>query len=150
MAFTDRIKGIFTSSPLPKYQDIVKKINALEEEYKALPDADFPKKTAEFKAALTRGENGNSKSGKTLDDILPEAFALVREASRRQLKQRHYDVQLLGGIVLHSGDIAEMRTGWQRGQCLLRGVRRLGRPEPRHGRAPTFSPAAPQDPPRCK
>jgi preprotein translocase subunit SecA len=109
MAITDTIKGLFTSSPLPKYQTIVKKINDLEESYKTLADADFPKKTAEFKAMLAVGENG--KAEKTLEDIMPDAFALVREASRRMLNQRHYDVQLLGGIVLNSGSIAEMRTG---------------------------------------
>ena len=113
MAITDKIKGIFSSSPLPKYQSIVKKINDLEASYQALSDADFPKKTIEFKTMLgaISGEDGKTTQTKTLDDILPEAFALVREASRRMLGQRHYDVQLLGSIVLHSGDIAEMRTG---------------------------------------
>ncbi|MBP7831606.1 MAG: preprotein translocase subunit SecA [Candidatus Pacebacteria bacterium] len=107
MAITDTIKGLFTSSPLPKYQSTLKKINDLEESFKALSDADFPAKTIEFKKMLAA--EGSAK--KTLDDILPEAFALVREASRRMLGQRHYDVQLLGSMVLHSGNIAEMRTG---------------------------------------
>ncbi len=114
MAITDTIKGLFSGSPLPKYQNIVKKVNDLEESYKALADADFPAKTLEFKKMLA-GEAADgsidTKNQKTLDDILPDAFALVREASRRMLGQRHYDVQLLGSIVLHSGNIAEMRTG---------------------------------------
>ena len=109
MAISDTFKGLFASSPLSKYQAIVKKINDLEESYKSLADADFSAKTAEFKKLITLDENG--KAQKTLDDILPEAFALVREASHRVLGQRHYDVQLLGSIVLHSGNIAEMRTG---------------------------------------
>ncbi|MEN9582844.1 MAG: hypothetical protein RL641_798 [Candidatus Parcubacteria bacterium] len=103
MAITDTIKGLFSSSPLPKYQNIVKKINDLEETYKVFSDVDFPAKTTAFKKML--------EEGKTLNDILPDAFALVREASRRMLGQRHYDVQLLGSMVLNDGGIAEMRTG---------------------------------------
>ena len=85
MAITDTIKGLFSGSPLPKYQNIVKKINDLEESYKALADADFPAKTLEFKKMLAgEGADGSidAKNQKTLDDILPDAFALVREASR--------------------------------------------------------------------
>ena len=78
-------------------------INALEPAYAALSDAELRGKTEEFKAQLA--------AGKTLDDILPNAFAAVREAARRTLGQRHYDVQLVGGMVLHKGGIAEMRTG---------------------------------------
>lgn len=99
-------KGLFgtpTTAFLKKARPIVQKINDLEEGMKTLADSDFPAKTAELKARVEKGE--------TLDAILPEAFALVREASRRTLGQRHYDVQLLGGIALHSGSIAEMRTG---------------------------------------
>lgn len=81
----------------------VAKINELEEQIKELSDEALKNKTAEFKERLSAGE--------TLDDILPEAFAVVREASERTLGQRHFDVQLIGGIVLHNGDIAEMRTG---------------------------------------
>jgi preprotein translocase subunit SecA len=81
----------------------VEEINALEPDMKALTDADFPLKTAEFKEKL--------KNGEELDDILPEAFALVREASFRTLGMRHFDVQLIGGMVLHEGRIAEMKTG---------------------------------------
>ena len=81
----------------------VAKINALEPAMQALTDAALRDKTAEFRARLGQGE--------TLDDLLEEAFAVVREASRRTLGQRHYDVQLVGGMVLHQGGIAEMRTG---------------------------------------
>jgi len=78
-------------------------INALEEQFKTLDDAGMPAKTAEFKERLAKGE--------ALDSLMREAFALVREAARRKLGQRHFDVQLMGGIVLHQGKIAEMRTG---------------------------------------
>ncbi|QQG53047.1 MAG: preprotein translocase subunit SecA [Candidatus Falkowbacteria bacterium] len=81
----------------------VAKINSLEKEYQALSPEDLKSKTADFKMRLEKGS--------TLDDVLPEAFAAVREASVRILGQRHYDVQLIGGIVLHRGQIAEMRTG---------------------------------------
>ncbi len=81
----------------------VDKINDLEAEFQPLSDAELSAKTDEFKARL--------KDGSTLDEILPEAFAAVREAARRTIKQRHYDVQLIGGIVLHQGKIAEMKTG---------------------------------------
>lgn len=91
--------GVFIS----KAKDIVKQVSALEDSIKALSNEDFPKKTQELKEKL--------KSGKTLDEILPEAFALVREASNRTLGQRHYDVQIIGGYALHNGQIAEMRTG---------------------------------------
>ena len=81
----------------------VKKINALEPQMKALSDADLQAKTAEFKQRVADGES--------LDKLLPEAFAVCREASSRVLGMRHYDVQLIGGMVLHLGKIAEMRTG---------------------------------------
>ena len=103
MAIFNNIFGGTTAKFLSDAKPIIKKINALEEEYKKLADSDFPVKTAEFKTRHTNGES--------LDKLLPEAFALVREASRRTLGQRHYDVQLLGGIALHRGNIAEMRTG---------------------------------------
>ena len=88
---------------LDRVGSIVKKINSLENEIKKLGDVDFPNKTQEFKNQI--------KKGKTLDKILPEAFALVREASRRARNERHFDVQIVGGVVLHEGKIAEMRTG---------------------------------------
>jgi preprotein translocase subunit SecA len=86
-----------------KWQNLVDSINAKEADLKELPDADFIGKTNELKARLAEGES--------LDDILPEAFALVREAAFRARNERHYDVQLVGGIALHKGSIAEMRTG---------------------------------------
>ncbi len=82
---------------------VVEQINDLEEEFRALPADAFPQKTREFKERL--------KEGETLHDILPEAFALVREAAWRTLGMRHFDVQLIGGMVLHDGRIAEMKTG---------------------------------------
>ena len=81
----------------------VDQINALESQFEALDDAALAAKTVEFRERLAKGE--------TLDQLLPEAFATVREAAKRTLGQRHYDVQLIGGIVLHEGNIAEMRTG---------------------------------------
>ena len=88
---------------LDRIAKIVKKINSLEEEIKSLKDEDFPKKTIEFKEKIKKGEK--------IEQILPEAFALVREASRRKRGERHFDVQLVGGIVLQESKIAEMKTG---------------------------------------
>src|ERR1700744_3536864 len=78
-------------------------INALESEFEALTDDQLRAKTEEFRGEL--------KAGKSLDDLIPSAFAAVREAAKRTLRQRHFDVQLIGGLVLHEGAIAEMRTG---------------------------------------
>ncbi|TVP58158.1 MAG: preprotein translocase subunit SecA, partial [Nodularia sp. (in: Bacteria)] len=88
---------------LKKYQPYISEINLLEEDIEALSDEELKGKTGEFKERLAKGE--------TLDDLLPEAFAVVREAGRRVLGLRHFDVQLLGGVILHSGQIAEMKTG---------------------------------------
>ncbi len=88
---------------LKQYRAVVAKINALEPQFEALDAAALRAKTAEFKQRLEQGS--------TLDDLLPEAFATVREASKRTLKMRHFDVQLMGGMALHQGKIAEMRTG---------------------------------------
>ena len=88
---------------LKKYQPDVVEVTLLEEEIQGLSDADLTGKTAEFKQRLEKGES--------LDDLLPEAFAVVREAGRRVLGMRHFDVQLIGGMVLHAGQIAEMKTG---------------------------------------
>ena len=88
---------------LDRIGKIVEKINSHEEDFKNLNDDDFPKKTNEFRNRL--------KDGKTLDELLPEAFALVREAAKRTRNERHFDVQIIGGVVLHEGKIAEMRTG---------------------------------------
>lgn len=86
-----------------KLRGTVEKVNALEAQMQALAEQDFPKKTEEFRERL--------KNGDRLNDILPEAFALVREASLRTLGMRHFDVQLIGGMVLHKGKISEMKTG---------------------------------------
>ena len=88
---------------LDRIGKIVEKINSHEEDFKNLNDDDFPKKTNEFKNQL--------KDGKSLDHLLPEAFALVREAAKRTRNERHFNVQLIGGVALHEGKIAEMRTG---------------------------------------
>ncbi|MDA8867326.1 preprotein translocase subunit SecA [Candidatus Pelagibacter sp.] len=88
---------------LDRIGKIVKTINSIEDEFKKLDDLDFPKKTQEYKEQI--------KQGKTLDELLPQAFALVREASKRTRNERHFDVQIIGGVVLHEGKIAEMRTG---------------------------------------
>ncbi|MEK7777642.1 MAG: preprotein translocase subunit SecA, partial [Chloroflexota bacterium] len=86
-----------------KLQFLVEEINALEPEWEKLSDDALKSKTQEFRDAL--------QDGKDLDDLLPGAFALVREAAKRTLGQRHFDEQLMGGIVLHQGKIAEMKTG---------------------------------------
>ncbi len=106
MAFS--FKGLFGSSgisdsELKRIAPLVKTINGFEEVVQALSDEDLKAKTSEFKSRLEKGES--------LDSILPEAFAVVREASRRTLGQRHFDVQLIGGVVLHEGKISEMKTG---------------------------------------
>ena len=88
---------------LKKLEPIVASINSLEKDYKSLSDEDLKAKTVEFKLRLERSE--------TLDDILPEAFAAVREASQRTIGQRHFDVQLMAGIIFHQGKIAEQKTG---------------------------------------
>ena len=88
---------------LDRIQKVVKKINELESYTTKLEDKNFPEKTNELII--------NLKQGKSLDDLLPEAFALVREASKRTNQERHFDVQLVGGIALHENKIAEMKTG---------------------------------------
>ena len=103
MSFIDKILGNTAQSQLKKLQPMVDKINALEGEIHALSDEALRGKTAAFKARLAQGES--------LDSLLPEAYAVVREAAVRTIGQRHYDVQLIGGIVLHQGRIAEMKTG---------------------------------------
>ena len=102
-SFIQHLLGNNTDRELKKMWPIVRHINDLEPQMTALSDSSLQAKTFEFKERLQKGE--------TLDDLLPEAFAVVREASRRVLGMRHFDVQLLGGIVLHRGDIAEMKTG---------------------------------------
>ena len=99
----NKIFGNENAKTLKGYRKVVEKINALEPEMQAIEDKDFSKKTAEFQTRLEDGES--------LDDLIPEAFALVREASQRVIGERHYDVQLQGGLALHHGNIAEMATG---------------------------------------
>ena len=103
MGLLAKLFGTSTTKELKKIEPLVQKIEALEEEYKALSDAELQAKTPEFKARYQQGE--------TLDDLLPEAFAACREASARVLGMRPYRVQLIGGIILHQGRIAEMKTG---------------------------------------
>ena len=99
----NKIFGNENVKTLKGYRKVVEKINALEPEMQAIEDKDFSKKTAEFQIRLEDGESP--------DDLIPEAFALVREASQRVIGERHYDVQLQGGLALHHGNIAEMATG---------------------------------------
>lgn len=103
MGLFTKVFGTYSQRELKSIYPIVDKITALEEDYRKLTDAELQAKTPEFKARLAQGE--------TLDDILPEAFATVREAADRVLGMRPYPVQLVGGIVLHQGRIAEMKTG---------------------------------------
>jgi preprotein translocase subunit SecA len=103
MNIVDKIIGTESERLIKKWKPLVEKINSLEEETKKIADTDFKLKTEEFKKRLSEGED--------IDNILPEAFALVREASVRTRGERHYDVQLVGAIALHKGNVAEMRTG---------------------------------------
>src|SRR3989338_6109226 len=103
MGILSKVFGDESSKFIKSSEKIVAKINALEADISKLADVEFPKKTQEFKERIASGE--------ALDDILPEAFALVREAAKRNLGERPYDVQLVGGIALHQGKIAEMKTG---------------------------------------
>ena len=107
MSLFSKMFGNESSKFIGNVAEIVTKINAFEADISKLADEDFPKKTQEFKDRLAKSENRKEM----LDEILPEAFALVREAAKRNLGERHYDVQLIGGIALHQGKIAEMRTG---------------------------------------
>ncbi len=107
MGIFSKIFGNESSKFIANTKEIVNKINSFEADISKLKNEDFPKKTEEFKDRLAKSEN----KSETLDEILPEAFALVREAAKRNLGERHYDVQLIGGLALHSGKIAEMRTG---------------------------------------
>src|SRR3989344_6523865 len=103
MSFLSKIFGDANARYIQSLQPIVDKINSLEKDYEKLSDEELRKKTDDFRNRIQGGD--------TLDDLLPEAFAAVREASKRTLGQRHFDVQLIGGIVLYQGKIAEMMTG---------------------------------------
>ncbi|MEE2695214.1 MAG: preprotein translocase subunit SecA [Pseudomonadota bacterium] len=100
---TKKIFGSSNDRILKKFHPVVEKVNQLEKEFEKLSDQDLLNKTIEFQQLVTKGM--------TLDELLPQAFSAVREAAKRSLGQRHYDVQILGGIVLHKGMIAEMKTG---------------------------------------
>jgi preprotein translocase subunit SecA len=102
-AFIKKIFGTKHERQMKRMQPLIDRINGLEAKMKGLPEADFPAITADLRARLAKGE--------PLDDLTAEAFAAVREASVRALGMRHYDVQMIGGIALHQGRIAEMRTG---------------------------------------
>ena len=104
--FTRTFSKIFKSSnqqELDKTKNLISAINDKENSIKALSDSEFKEKTAHLKKLV--------KDGNSLETIIPESFALVREAAKRTLGERHYDVQLAGGIILHEGKIAEMKTG---------------------------------------
>ena len=103
MSVLNVLFGNYSKRELKRIQPIVTKVLALEDEFKALSDSELQAMTPKLKERLAKGE--------TLDDILPEAFATCREASSRVLGMRHFPVQIIGGIVLHQGRIAEMRTG---------------------------------------
>src|SRR3989338_8370040 len=103
MSILGKIFGDANERYIKSLEPVVEKINELEKEFQNFSDEQLKAKTVEFKERLNSGEN--------LDDILPEAFAAVREASKRTLGLRHFDVQLMGGIVLHQGKISEMKTG---------------------------------------
>src|SRR6187200_1640073 len=98
-----KVIGTQNERDLKRLRPMVAAVNAKEPEIQPLSDEQLRGKTAEFRQRLQNGE--------TLDDLLPEAFAVVREAGRRVLKMRHFDVQMIGGMVLHNGTLAEMKTG---------------------------------------
>ena len=99
----EKLFGSYSSRELKRIEPIIEEIESLETEMAGLTDEDLKNKTAEFKKRL--------EDGASLDDILPEAYAAVREASSRVLGMKHYRVQLIGGVILHQGRIAEMKTG---------------------------------------
>ena len=101
--FISKLIRSSNQNELNRLAKIVEKINAIEKDVEKLNDKDFPRETQKLKERI--------REGKKLNDILPEAFALVREASKRKRNERHYDVQLIGGVVLHESKIAEMKTG---------------------------------------
>ena len=103
MSIVDKIFGTHSERELKRIMPIVDRIESLKPQMEALSDDELRDNTRKFKERLEQGE--------TLDDILPEAYATVREASRRVLSMEHFRVQLIGGVILHQGRIAEMRTG---------------------------------------
>ena len=111
MNIINKVFGTHSERELKRIEPIVKKIESYRDAMGQLTDDELKGKTAEFKKRLAEGE--------TLDDLLPEAYAVVREAAKRVLNQEHYRVQLIGGIILHQGRIAEMRTGEGKTQTAL-------------------------------
>ncbi len=123
MSFLSKVFGDANERYIKELMPIVQKINSLEKEYEQFSNSQMKDKTKEFRERLAPSTDSagslqagslqadSGQAGESVDDILPEAFALVREASKRTLNQRHYDVQLMGGIILHRGAIAEMKTG---------------------------------------
>ncbi len=121
----EMVFGTASERTLKRYRPMLERISALDEKIKAMADADFPKRTAELKALVAERfetihvplndddvrEKRKEAEIEILNEFLPEAFAMCREAGRRSIGLRHFDVQLLGGMVLHNGSIAEMRTG---------------------------------------
>ena len=103
MGFIEKLFGTYSEREVKKLESVVDKIESLDKSMQKLSDDELRNKTAEFKDRLSKGE--------TLDDILPEAFAVCREASWRVLGIKHFRVQLIGGMVVHQGRIAEMKTG---------------------------------------
>ena len=102
-AIAKRVFGSSNDRLVKKLEKTVEQVNAFEPHLEALSDEELTAQTDKFRAML--------EAGTTLDEIMPEAFATVREASKRKLGMRHFDVQMVGGMVLHRGEIAEMRTG---------------------------------------
>ena len=122
MGLIQKIFGTHSENELKRIYPIVDQIEALDSQMQALSDEELRGKTKEFKQRLNDGE--------TLDDILPEAYATVREAAYRSLGMKHYRVQLIGGIILHQGRIAEMRTG--EGKTLVSTFERIERKRRSH------------------
>ncbi len=108
MSFLNKIFGDSSGRYIKEITPILGKVNSFEPEISKLSDEELKAKTLEFK---TRLNPASDKKAENLDDILPEAFACVREAAKRTLGERHFDVQILGGVVMHRGGIADMRTG---------------------------------------
>ena len=103
MPIIDKLSNIGEGRKLKNLQELASLVNTFEPEVEDLTDDELRAKTAEFRQRVDNGE--------ALDDLLPEAFALMREGARRTIGQRHFDVQLMGGVALHQGNIAEMKTG---------------------------------------
>jgi len=111
MGLLKMLFGDYSTREIKRIKPVCNKVLALEETYRAMSEEELRSKTDEFRARLQNGE--------TLDDILPEAYATCREATRRVLKTPHFPVQVMGGIILHQGRIAEMKTGEGKTQTVL-------------------------------